>query len=238
MAGLKSAYVGVMRNARSAATAVGVVPWLEARPERPLARWARSLFAIYDIDDMVRLDLPWWTFAAIAKVDAFLKARPGARVFEYGSGASTVWLGRRAGEVRSVEHDAGWAPVVRQQLAAIPAVDSRVTHRLVPPDAPRYPDPAYGSTKPGWREHSFRRYVHAIDDEAGQFDVIVIDGRARAACLDHAAARLAPGGTIVFDNSRRAPYQAAIARSGLRAQEYAGLTACLPYPDATTLLER
>ena len=234
MAGLKSAYVGAMRGARSVASTLGIVPWLEARQHRTGARWARSLFAIYDIDDMVRLDLPWWTFAAINKVDAFLKAKPGARVFEYGSGASTVWLGRRAGEVRSVEHDAGWAPIVRQQLTAMP----HVTHRLVPPDAPRLPDPAYGSTKPGWRQSSFRSYVHAIDQEDGQFDVIVIDGRARATCLDHAATRLAPDGMIVFDNSRRAPYQAAIARSGLRAQEYAGLTACLPYPDATTLLQR
>ncbi|QXQ05459.1 class I SAM-dependent methyltransferase [Sphingosinicellaceae bacterium] len=227
-----------MRKARSVAAGIGVVPWLESMPERPLARWARSLFAIYDIDDMVRLDLPWWNFAAINRVDSFLRSRPGARVFEYGSGASTVWLGRRAADVFSVEHDAGWAPVVREQLAAMPGVRQRIDHRLVPPDEPRIDDPAYASTKPGWREHSFRRYVHAIDDADGLFDVIVIDGRARPACLDHAAPRLARDGIIVFDNSRRATYQAAIARSGLRTQEYAGLTACLPYPDATTLLQR
>lgn len=227
-----------MRKTRAAAEGIGLVPWLESMPDRRVARWARSLFAIYDIEDMVRLDLPWWTFAAIQRVDAFLAARPDARVFEYGSGASTVWLGRRAAAVSSVEHDAGWAPIVRQQLGALPDVERRVAHRLVPPDQPRVGDPAYGSTKPGWREHSFRNYVHAIDREAGTFDVIVIDGRARAACLDHAAARLANDGIIVFDNSRRAPYQAAIARSGLRAQEFAGLTACLPYPDATTLLQR
>ena len=149
---------------------------------------------------------------------------------------------RRLGLMHSMEvagfGNSGGLDRVREQLAALPGVKQRVDHRLVPPDEPRIDDPAYASTKPGWREHSFRRYVHAIDDADGQFDVIVIDGRARPACLDHAAPRLARDGIIVFDNSRRAPYQAAIARSGLRAQEYAGLTACLPYPDATTLLQR
>jgi hypothetical protein len=43
---------------------------------------------------------------------------------------------------------------------------------------------------------------------------------------------------IVFDNSKRAPYRRAIARSGLNAQTLDGLAACLPYPDSTTLLTR
>jgi len=41
---------------------------------------------------------------------------------------------------------------------------------------------------------------------------------------------------ILFDNSQRARYRTAIAASGLKAQMYRGLTACLPYPDETTLL--
>lgn len=235
MASLKMAYVGAVRVAGSAAGAAGLLPWLERRsPQARLARWGRSLFAIYDIDAMCRLDLPWWTFAAIDEVDAFLGNRPNARVFEYGSGASTIWLGRRAREVVSIEHDETWFPVVQSKLTGT----SHVRHRLVKPDATRDPDPRYGSVKPGWRDRSFRAYVHAIDDETGAFDVIVIDGRARTACLDHAAARLAPGGIIVFDNSNRAAYQKAIVASGLSYHTYSGLTACLPYPDATTLLKR
>lgn len=232
MSGLKSAYVSGVRVLDRAAKAVGVTRALEARPDSRLALWGRSLFAIYDIDRMVGLDLPWWTFKAIDKVDRFLKDRPNARVFEYGSGASTVWLGKRAAEVITVEHDAGWSPVVAAQVASMP----NVRLRLIPPDDPGSFNAAYGSTKPGWRDKSFQTYVKAIDDEVGQFDVIVIDGRARVACLDHAAARLAPGGIIVFDNSNRAPYVAAIKRSGMSSTELAGLTACLPYPDATTLL--
>jgi hypothetical protein len=231
---LRSAYVGVMHSLAGPAKSTGLIDWLDRRSESRGARWARSLFAIYDIDGMIALDLPWWTFDAIDEVAAFLAARPKARVFEYGSGASTVWLGRRAAEVFSTEHDASWYPIVSGKLTAMP----HVRLRLVPPDAVRDPDPRYGSQKPGWRDRSFRAYVHAIDDVDGVFDLIIVDGRARPACLAHAAARLAPGGMIVFDNSRRGPYREAIAASGMRARNLEGLAACLPYPDSTTLLTR
>lgn len=234
MAKLKSAYVGAVRVAGSGARAAGLIAFLDRHRASRRARWARSLFAIYDIGDMVHLDLPWWTFDAIDVVDAYLRERPAARIFEYGSGASTIWLGRRAAEVISIEHDEHWYPVVQARLEMM----TNVSHRLVPADAVRDADPRYGSVKPGWTDHSFRGYVHSIDEVPGAFDLIVIDGRSRATCLDHAAARLAPGGIVVFDNSRRAPYRAAIARSQLAARVYGGLTACLPYPDETTLLSR
>lgn len=220
-----------MRAGRSAAAATGLLRWLEARRASRLSLWARSLFAIYDIDDMTKLDLPWWTFEAVEKVDAFLQERPDARVFEYGSGASTIWLSRRAASVVSVEHDRAWHPIV---VGKLPSDGVRV--RLVAPDALPAPDPRYLSTKPAWRGCNFHSYVHAIDDEPGQFDVIVIDGRARVACLEHAARRLAPDGLIVFDNTHRPAYRRAIAASGMRAERTSGLTACLPYPDETTLI--
>ncbi|WP_294391691.1 class I SAM-dependent methyltransferase [uncultured Sphingomonas sp.] len=224
-----------MHGLGRAASAFDVSQRLERRgKDSRLARWMRSLFAIYDIDQMVALDIPWWTFEAIDRVEAFLGSRPGARVFEYGSGASTIWLGRRAGSVTSVEHDADWYPVVAARAAAHPNIDLR----LVPPDGEPHGDPAYASTKPNWRGRTFHDYVHAIDGVAGTFDVIVIDGRARTACLAHARGRLAPDGLIVFDNTHRPAYRDAIASSGLRATRTKGLTACLPYPDETTLLVR
>ncbi len=234
MSRLKSAYAGLAQGTGSIADATGLLAWLGRHPENSKARWVRSLFAIYDIDAMVRLDLPWWTFRAIDAVDVFLAGKRSPRVFEYGSGASTIWLGRRAGEVISVEHDAAWYPVVAAQAEALPNVQLQ----LVPPDSARDPDPLYRSAKAGWQNHSFRRYAESIDSAGGDFDIIVIDGRTRVGCLAHAKSRLRPGGMIVFDNSRRARYRAAIAQSGLRSTELSGLAACLPYPDATTLLTR
>jgi hypothetical protein len=229
---LKNIYVGTVRGGRNVAARAGLLGMLERRRDSRTALWLRSLFAIYDIDDLSGLDLPWWTFDAIEKVDRFLKGRPNARVFEYGSGASTIWLARRAGEVVSVEHDAQWFPEVERRLAGF----SHAKLRFVAPDATPSADPRYASDKPAWRGRTFHDYVHAIDAEPGQFDLIVVDGRARTACLEYARTRLAPGGLIVFDNSHRAPYRRAIANSGMDWERTRGLAACLPYPDETTLM--
>lgn len=65
----------------------------------------RSLFTIYDVDDLIWLDLPWRTFHSIGFIERFLAKKTNASGFEFGSGASTIWLGRRAEMVVSVEHD-------------------------------------------------------------------------------------------------------------------------------------
>jgi hypothetical protein len=228
---LKHAYVAGVRGFRPIAERIGLLGALEGHASNSRgARWLRSLFAIYDIEDMAELDLPWWTFAAIAEADKFLKSRSSPRVFEYGSGASTIWLARRAASVTSIEHDRPWHGVVSKRLA----VHKNAAVKLIEADAD--PVPGYLSEKPGWQGRSFQRYASAIDDESGHFDLIVVDGRARGACLAHAIKKLAPDGMILFDNSQRARYRTAIAASGLEAQTYRGLTACLPYPDETTLL--
>jgi len=228
---LKQAYVTAVRGFRAAAARTGLLDALDRRrADSRAALWVRSLFAIYDIEDMAALDLPWWTLAAVKEADEFLQSRGEARVFEYGSGASTIWLARRAASVVSIEHDRVWHEEVSKRLEAYPNA------RLKLVEADPEPVTGYVSDKPGWQGRSFRQYASAIDDEAGEFDLIVIDGRARAACLAHAHNRLAPGGMILFDNSGRDRYRTAISASGLSARTFRGATACLPYPDETSLL--
>ena len=174
---LKRAYVTAVRGLRAVSEKAGLLSRLEKRSAKNrTARWLRSLFAIYDIEDMAALDLPWWTFDAIEETDKFLKSRQGAKVFEYGSGASTIWLARRAAFVVSIEHDEGWHAIVSQQLAPY----RNVRLELIEPDDE--PTAGYISEKKGWQDRSFRRYASAIVEEGTRFDLIVIDGRARGAC--------------------------------------------------------
>ncbi|WP_417809767.1 class I SAM-dependent methyltransferase [Thioclava sp.] len=224
---IRYAYVSSLRGARRVFSAIGFLDWLERREGRG-ARWFRSLFAIYDIDDLVRLDMPWWTFDAIDAVDLYLAAKPGARVFEWGSGASTVWLAKRAGEVISIEHDSNWADVVAPRIAGF----DHVTLTRVGAEAKG----RISSGKFGFEGQFFDDYVAAIRAVPGQFDLIVIDGRAREACLDEALARLTPGGRILFDDFKRARYRAAVSGRGLSIQTLDGLAACLPLPDSTALV--
>ncbi len=148
---IRQTYVGAMRKGRDVARKTGVLEKLEARPTRRNL-WLRSLFAIYDFDDLSRLDLPWWTFDAVREGDSFLRARPDARVFEWGSGASTLWLSKRAGQVTSVEHDGEWHQMVQGRLEGVENVTLR---HVAMQDAGRV-----GSRKAGFAGQHFDRYVH------------------------------------------------------------------------------
>jgi len=229
----KPLYVRIARITGAGLKRTGFLAALDRRRDRRWAHWLRSLLAIHDVDEMIALDVPWWTYEAIDEVAAFLASRPDAKVFEYGSGASTVWLAKRAKSVHSVEHDAGWYSLMQDKIVGI----DHVTLEHIPADKALSDDPLFHSEKPGHIGESFADYARAILKHDTKFDLIVIDGRGRAACLSVAQDALSPQGMIVFDNSRRARYQRAIVRSGMQVKHLAGLTPSLPYPDRTSLLK-
>lgn len=197
------------------------------------ALWLRSLLSVMDFDDFTKLDLPWWTFAASAEVQEFLSQRPQARVFEWGSGSSTVWLAQRSESVTSIESDASWAQRVS---ASVPGHVAILTPTI--PLARR--DTKVRSKRWGYRSLDFSAYVSAIDALPGDFDLIVIDGRAREACFARALPRLAEGGTIVFDNTNRRRYRRALEnhRDQIAVTMSSGLTPILPWPSTTALVTK
>lgn len=213
MGGLKRAYVAAARGAFALPFVAG---WFDraAAKGSPRQRWRASLLAIYQLERMVRLDIPWWNVAATDEVEAFLAARPGARVFEYGSGASSAWLAKRCGALIAVEHDRGWAENVARHVADRPHAEIR--HTPLEDGA----------------------YVHSIEAAEGPFDLIVVDGRERTACLAAAIPRLAAGGIVLFDDSGRARYRTAIEGCGLAETHHHGRSYCVPYPDHTSILRR
>lgn len=229
----KRTYAAVLHTSGKALSRIGVLPKQVPDRRRRWAHWAVSLPRVYDSLAIVELGVPWWTYDAIDAVDTWLAARDEpARVFEYGSGASTFWLAARVGSIDSVEHHRGFAESLQPKLAELPNV------RLHVVEAPPSASPEVASVKSGSTGLEFRDYVATIDAVGGEFDLVVVDGRVRAACLAAAARHLAPGGMILFDNSRRRRYRVAIEASGLVEERYSGLTPTLPYPDQTSLLQR
>lgn len=230
---MKTAYISGARAVRRLLAAVGLLGLLDRWAARSrTGLWLRSLLSIHDLEDLLRYDVPWWTFDASDRVAAFLETRPQARVFEWGSGASTVWLSRRAGSVISVEHDAGWAELVG------PVLPGNAVVRVVPP-APAVGRPGeQRSAKAGFAGLDFADYAAAIDTTDGDFDLVVVDGRARNACFHRALDRLAPDGVLVFDNVDRERYRAAIATTpfAVDVEWTRGLTPALPYPTRTALV--
>jgi hypothetical protein len=190
----------------------------KAAPAYGLRRWFASLFAIYNTEAMVDLDLPWWNVDATRHIEKFLASRPDAKVFETGAGASTVWLSRRAKKVISVEHDRAWHARFLAMIDGMSGIDLR------------FRELGDGGTADA--------YVGSIDENDDLYDLIVVDGRHRVACLSRAISHLAPGGMVLFDDSGRSRYRNGIENSGLDEMHYFGRSFCVPYPDHTSLLVR
>jgi hypothetical protein len=227
----KALYVTFARALRAFARWLGLLHLLERNRHSRACLYMRSLFSIYDAEDLAYLDLPWWTFGAIDYLEAMLDERGSQMtVFEYGSGASTVWLARRCQAVYSVEHDPDWASQVRRfcahhanvTISAIPTTSVDASTRCQ-------------SGRSNWQDLSFDRYVESIRAYPFNFDLIVVDGRCRADCLSEAQRKLNAGGVIVFDNSNRPRYRSALENSPLRRAIFSGLTPNLPGPGETTV---
>lgn len=230
---VKTAYARGARALGDALVRIRVLPEEPPPRIRRVRHWLSSLPRIHDALAIADLDVPWWTYASIDEIEAWLQARDRPiRVFEWGSGASTVWLATRTDDVHSVEHHPDAVATIAPRLAPLGTV-TLLHVPAVASDRPRT-----RSRKLGSGGLDFTDYVHAIDGVAGSFDLIVIDGRAREACLAVAVDRLAPDGLIVFDNTYRRRYRRAVAASGLDERVHRGLTPTLPYPDRTSLLTR
>lgn len=229
---LKAGYVRCIRGVKSVLETTGILDKLneKSKENRTFHYW-RSLLAIYDVPDMVKLDVPWWTYRAIDFLEEKWKTfQAPISVFEWGSGASTLWLAKRADEIISVEHDPKWHAILQPFLQE----NSNVTLLLKEPDELLL-DEKYASRK--IRGANFKNYVTAIQDYGKKFDVIVIDGRARSACLEISVNFLKDNGCIVLDNSDRQEYQQAIARSKLRIQRFSGKIPSSPFSGETAILE-
>jgi len=230
-------YITGARSVRTVAVRIGLMRRLDvAYDRRPhsVAGHLRTLFAIYDLDDMIRLRTPWWTYRAIGAVEAHLRALDGrARVFEYGSGASSLWLAERSGELHTVEHDAGWAAIMRDALDDAGCPGTVILHEV---PAVALEHPVTRSGRRGEDTVDYTDYANAIGRAGGQFDLVVVDGRARVACLNAALPHLAPGGLAVFDDAQRLRYRSGIRAAGLPRRAMRGMVPSLPYPRQTAVL--
>lgn len=180
--------------------------------------YIRSLFAVYQLKDMIQLDIPWWTYPAINALEEYIKGLENPPVvFEYGSGASTLWLAKRSRQVFSIEHDLKWYQQLKNEILNC----NNIELLFQPPNG-----------------HDFTNYITAITACQQEFDIIVIDGRCRNACLNECLAYLKPQGLIVFDNSDRERYQTALSHPQLILERFSGRVPGSPFRGETALLRK
>jgi hypothetical protein len=166
-------------------------------------RWIRSFFV--PLPNAVRDGIPWLPFQLIAWLEASLSKN--ANVFEYGSGGSTIFLAQRVKSLCTVEHDRKWHELVASELKR--RQFTNVQYLLREPESTGPNPPAeywdnYGNEYPN---KSFERYVKAINEHPDHsLDLVLVDGRARKFCLEHAIKKIHPGGYLVLDNSSTREY--------------------------------
>lgn len=178
-------------------------------------RWIKSLQPDYLLDH----PSPWITFDAID----FLNSLPleGSRVFEYGSGGSTLFWLNHGARVISIEHNPEWYKLLHHRVKGMESID----YRLVLPEPTAneedldIADPnLYLSEDVLYRGYNFRNYVCQIDSFPDKFfDIVLIDGRARPACIMHSVSKIKQGGWMVLDDAVRSYYTS---ESGVYLQHF------------------
>ena len=164
--------------------------------------WLKSLIASGNIEHLVKLDQAWLPYKAINLLEHMDQ---NTKVFEWGSGASTIWFARRFESIVSIEHDPSWHHSVRQIVKNYTFRNIKLTRDL----PQKSHSPTVSSGRRGYKNLDFLEYVHVIGDH-DKFDLIVIDGRARVECLWEALNHLNVSGTILLDNAQRRRYWKAV----------------------------
>lgn len=175
--------------------------------------WFRSIEEGLPVDADGKA-LPWYTYSFINFIIG--RIHPSMRIFEYGSGNSTLWWSERVASVVACEHDEPWFSVISQK------VPDTVDYR--------HCELEYGGG-----------YCRLISSFSSEFDCIVIDGRDRVNCVKNALAALKEDGVIIWDNSDRSRYQegyAFLQENGFRRIDFWGLGPINAYQWCTSVFYR
>lgn len=151
--------------------------------------------------------IPSLALSAVCFLDEYLTK--DMKVFEWGSGASTLFFAMRNVNCITVEHSKEWYEVL---IAAMFYRDlSQKSIYLIEPENGF--DSDYASVLPEYESVNFRRYVDSISEcDDGVFDLVLVDGRSRRACLEVAQSKVKPGGVLMLDDAHRVLYQYAMSK--------------------------
>lgn len=161
----------------------------------------------------LELELPWITIDAKRYIDKYISNKKDIKVFEFGSGGSSLYFLNKGAKTYTVEHDYNWFQKVKNiiqkrdyaqnwqgNLIEAEPIASNITLSKANPSH-------YYSDDINFRDKNFKRYVSHIDQfDDSYFDLILIDGRARPSCIKHSVSKIKENGLLVIDNSERLYY--------------------------------
>ena len=172
--------------------------------------WGRSWKEGASVDSRGH-PVPWLCYPANTLLAE--RVKPGLRVFEWGSGGSTLWWANRGATVVACENDDTW---FRRVTASAPS-GATIVHRDL-------------------GELYIEEPVHHEP-----FDVVVIDGFDRNACSSVAAKCLTDRGVIIWDNTDRERYKSGLdglRAAGFRVLTLSGMAPMVSRPTSTSIIYR
>lgn len=118
--------------------------------------------------------IPWYTYSAIEYIKQLDFSK--SRIFEFGSGNSSLFWSKKSKKVTSVENNPSWFKKVLKEKP----VNLYLLFRK-----------------------DKKSYSNSILEFKDQFDVIIIDGSYRDVCCKNALKKIKNNGLIILDNSDR-----------------------------------
>jgi hypothetical protein len=124
-------------------------------------------------------EIPWMNYCVVAFLEQRLQS--DLRLFEYGSGFSTIFFSHLVESVTAVEHDQKWFDKLKPRLAGNVELLFR-------------------------REDENGDYCRSIHASGEQYDVVVVDGRDRVNSIKQSLGAMSSRGVILLDDSQRSAY--------------------------------
>ena len=150
--------------------------------------------------DNDRFPLPWVTYSFIDFIENRLNKN--MRLFEFGSGNSTLYYSKRVKEVYTVENDLSWYNKIRSTLPNNVKI--------------KYLELEVGGD-----------YCSSVICSERNYDIIIVDGGDRENSLLNAAKGVKENGVIILDDSERKEYRNSISelkKLGYRNIDFWGIS--------------
>lgn len=162
---------------------------------------------------MIERTEPWLTEAANEKLKSIINNGKNLHVFEYGSGASTIWFCKQPNVERiySVEHDKKWLKELAQHLT--PELAKKAVFFMG--ETPYHYAICWATENIKIESEvklstGTRLRIACSQKPEGIFDIILVDGRNRVKCIKVCMDYVKPGGILILDNSERHYYKPGI----------------------------
>lgn len=158
--------------------------------------------------------IPWMNYSFIDFLEPRLNR--SMKVFEYGSGYSTLYLTDRVHSITSIEYDKSWFEKMSKDL------EKKDNCALV-----FRPEPD--------------QYTTTIKEYDELFDIIIVDGRDREECVKYIIPYLSESGVVILDDSWKSKFDKVFdffREQGFKELSFTGLKAGGMIVEKTTVFYR